>query len=206
MASAATVSGTVTIGGKESAYTGGTQKFDCDPFGKNVTITTKGSGRVYYSLVVEGIRTDGKVKVEDRNLQVRREILDRTGSPVSIASVRQNDLLVVRLTLTSSVDKLEYVAITDLLPAGFEIENPRLTEATQYAFIKNAAVPEYMDIRDDRLNIYTSFSGGHRQQVFYYAVRAVSPGEFQYPPVVAEAMYNPYYYSASGEGKLRVVR
>jgi uncharacterized protein YfaS (alpha-2-macroglobulin family) len=120
--------------------------------------------------------------------------------------VKQNDLLVVRITLTSSVDRLEYVAVSDLLPAGLEIENPRLTEATAYPFIQNASVPEYMDIRDDRINLYTSFRGGKRQQVFYYAVRAVTAGTFVHPPVNAEAMYDGHYSSTSGAGTLRVAR
>ena len=137
---------------------------------------------MYYTIAVEGIRTDGAVKMEDRNLQIRREFLDRSGSPVQISNVRQNDLLVVRLTLTSSVDRLAYVAISDLLPAGFEIENPRITETTNYSFIQNPAIAEYMDIRDDRILLYTSFRGGKRQQQFYYAVRAVTPGTFVLPP------------------------
>jgi uncharacterized protein YfaS (alpha-2-macroglobulin family) len=42
--------------------------------------------------------------------------------------------------------------------------------------------------------------------VFYYAVRAVTPGVFVYAPVVAEAMYDGNYRSASGGGELRVTR
>jgi uncharacterized protein YfaS (alpha-2-macroglobulin family) len=206
MASGTKVNGTVTVGKKEFAYDGGTQKFDIDPFGKTVTLAMKGEGRVYYSLVTEGIRSDGAVRVEDRNLQVRREFLDRNGNVVSISSVRQNELIVVRVTLNSSVDLLENVAVSDLLPAGFEIENPRLTEMTNYPFIKNASQPEYMDIRDDRINFYTSFRGGKKQQVFYYAVRAVTQGTFRYAPIVAEAMYDGNYYSASGQAIVRVIR
>jgi uncharacterized protein YfaS (alpha-2-macroglobulin family) len=63
-----------------------------------------------------------------------------------------------------------------------------------------------MDIRDDRINIYTSFRGGNRTQIFYYMVRAVTPGVFHYAPVVAEAMYNAEYYSANGQTKVRVAR
>jgi alpha-2-macroglobulin len=206
MAAATNVEGTVTVGKKEYAYKGGTQKLDIDPFGKTVTLAMKGEGRVYYSLVTEGIRTDGAVRMEDRNLQVRREFLDRNGNPVNISTVRQNELIVVRVTLISSVDLLENVAVSDLLPAGFEIENPRLTEMTNYPFIKNASQPEYMDIRDDRINLYTTFRGGKRQQVFYYAVRAVTQGTFRYPAIVAEAMYDGNYYSASGQATVRVVR
>jgi uncharacterized protein YfaS (alpha-2-macroglobulin family) len=206
MAGAAKIEGTVSAGEKSAAYRGGNQRFDIDPFGKTVTISTRGEGRVYYSIVTNGIRTDGKVAIEDKNLKIRREFFDRNGSPVALSSVKQNDLLIVKLTLNSSVNQLENIAITDLLPAGFEIENPRITETTNYAFIKEAATPEYLDIRDDRLNIYTSFRGALRPQYFYYMVRAVTAGTYQYAPVVAEAMYNADYYSASGQGKLKVVR
>ena len=204
MASAAKVEGTVTVGEKKYPYRGGNQKIDIEPFGKNVTVAMRGEGRIYYSLVTEGIRSDGAVKIEDKNLQVRRELLDRNGNAVNPGGIRQNDLIVVRLTLTSSVSDLDNVAITDLLPAGFEIENPRITEATNYAFIKNPSTADYMDIRDDRINLYTAFRGGNRQVRFYYAVRAVTQGNFQYAPVVAEAMYNGDYRSASGGGRLHV--
>ena len=206
MASGTKVEGTVKVGGKEYVYKGGTQKFDVDPFGKTVALAMQGEGRVYYSLVTEGIRSDGLVRMEDRNLQVRREFLDRNGNQVNVGTVRQNDLMVVRVTLNSSVDLLENVAVSDLLPAGFEVENPRLTEMTNYPFIKNATQPEYMDIRDDRINFYTSFRKGKRQQLFYYTVRAVTLGTFRYAPIVAEAMYDGNYYSASGQAIVRVTR
>jgi len=203
LASATKVEGTVGVGGKEFAYKGGNQKLDIEPYGQKVTLSMTGTGRVYYSIVTEGIRSDGVVRIEDKNLQVRRELLDRSGVVVNPASVRQNDLIVVKIVLNSSVDRLDYVAVTDLLPAGFEIENPRITETTNYAFIKNPSVPEYMDIRDDRINLYTSFRG-KRQQTYYYAVRAVTAGTFQYAPIVAEAMYDANYYSASGRGVVHV--
>jgi uncharacterized protein YfaS (alpha-2-macroglobulin family) len=205
MASATKVSGTIKVGTKELAYNGGNQKFDIEPFGKNVTLSLRGEGRVYYSIVTTGMKTDGKIKVEDKNLQVRREFFRRDGSHADLNSIKQNDLLVVKLTVNASVDNISNVAVTDLLPAGFEIENPRLTETTNYSFITNASTPEYMDIRDDRMNIYTSFSGS-RTRTFYYMVRAVTAGVHQYAPVVAEAMYDADYYSASGGGKVRIVR
>ena len=206
MASATKVEGTVSVGGKEYGYKGGNQRIDIEPFGRKVTIAMKGEGRIYYSLVTEGIRSDGAVKIEDKNLQVRRELLDRNGNPVNPGAIKQNDLIVVRITLTSSVNDLDNIAVTDLLPGGFELENPRITEATNYAFIKNPASADYMDIRDDRLNLYTAIRGGQRQMQFYYAVRAVTQGNFQYAPVMAEAMYNADYRSASGGGRIRVGR
>ncbi len=207
MAAATKLTGTVSAGGKNLTYNGGTQKFDVDPFGSSVSISVKGEGRAYYSIVAEGIRTDAGIKQEDRNLQVRRDYLDRTGNPVNISRMRQNDLVIVRVTLRSPVDLLENIAISDLLPAGFEIENPRLTQMTNYPFIKDAGTPEYLDVRDDRINFYTGFHGNrNRQVVFYYAMRAVTPGSFVYAPIVAEAMYNGDYYSASGGTTVTITR
>ena len=205
MADAAKLSGSVTSGGRDQVYRGGTQRFDVDPFGDAVTIAVKGEGRAYYSVVTEGIRTDGGVREEDRNLQVRREFLDRGGNPVNIAGTHQNDLVVVRVTLRSSVDLLEHIAVSDLLPAGFEIENPRLSEMTGYSFVKDATAPEYLDVRDDRINFYTGFHGT-KKAVFFYAMRAVTPGRYRYAPIVAEAMYNGDYYSANGGGTITVSR
>ena len=80
MAAAAKLSGTVRAGGRDYAYRGGTQRFDADPFGSPVTLSLQGEGRAYYAVVAEGIRTDGGVRQEDRNLQVRREFLEERRS------------------------------------------------------------------------------------------------------------------------------
>jgi alpha-2-macroglobulin len=56
------------------------------------------------------------------------------------------------------------------------------------------------------LNLYTSFRGDMRPQLFYYMVRAVTAGRYQEAPVVAEAMYDADYYSASGQGTVKVIR
>lgn len=195
----------VKVNGKEFKYKGGTVKYDIDPFGKNVAISASGSGRLYYSIIVEGIRTDGRIRIEDRNLQVRREFYNRMGQRIDLNSIKQNDLIIVKVNIRSSAEYLENVAITDMLPAGFEIENPRLIESSKYSFTQDAAYPKYLDIRDDRINIYTNFNG-RREQNFYYMARAVSRGVFDYAPIVAEAMYSPNYYSAHGRTRTIITK
>ncbi len=194
----------ITIGGKKLRYDGGTKKYALERFGVPADINVTGEGRLYYSIVTEGIRKDGTVRIEDSNLRVRREFFDRSGSRVGLDGIKQNSLIVVKITVASDMADLENVAVSDLLPAGFEIENPRLTEEAEYSFITDSDVPIYVDIRDDRINYYFNFDGG-RQKTFYYLVRAVSRGEFQYAPIVAEAMYDGNFYSASGGGKVRIV-
>jgi uncharacterized protein YfaS (alpha-2-macroglobulin family) len=198
------VKGSVTIGSKQVSYDGGNTKIPIEDFGGKVIIALQGEGKIYYSIVQEGIRKDGKMRIEDKNLRMRRQFFDRLGNPASLDGIKQNTLLIVKLTLESDVADVENVAISDLLPAGFEIENPRLTENSQYAFTKNASTPVYVDIRDDRINYYANFEDEGRVKIFYYLVRAVTRGEFNYAPIVGEAMYNGDYYSASGGGKVRI--
>lgn len=198
------VTAVVSADGKRFDYAGGNKRFDLSGAAGQVSVSAKGDGRVYYSVVTEGIRSDGKVKIEDKGLRIRRELFDRNGLPVELNFVRQNSLIIVKLTLQSESGDLENVAVSDLLPAGFEIENPRLTETTEYSFIRNASEPDYVDVRDDRINYYTGFDG-ERTKIFYYMVRAVSKGEFQYAPVVAEAMYDGNYYSASGACVVKII-
>ncbi len=196
--------GTVTIGEEEFKYNGDSQKFNIKNIGEKISINLKGKGKAYYAIVTEGIRKDDKTEMKDNNLQVRRTLYDRFGNELSLNQIKQNDLVIVKITLRSSIDNIQNIAITDLLPSGFEIENPRLTEQAQYSFIQSATTPQFFDIRDDRINIYTNIEKNQLQQEFYYLVRAVSQGKFNYPPVAAEAMYNPAYTSVSGKGVLIV--
>jgi len=130
-------------------------------------------------------------------------MLTRTGSPVNTGNIAQNDLIVVAISIsTNDNSTIENVAITDILPAGFEIENPRLNAEREMSWIKDKATPDYQDVRDDRISFFTTASGVSR--TFYYMVRAVGRGTFRQGPVGADAMYNGQYYSYSGAGKITV--
>jgi alpha-2-macroglobulin len=92
--------------------------------------------------------------------------------------------------------------ITDMLPAGFEIENPRTKEIPGMDWIKDASTPTALDVRDDRINLFVDLTG--TRQTYYYAVRAVSPGLYHMGPVSADAMYNGEYHSYHGAGTIVV--
>ncbi|WP_052272735.1 alpha-2-macroglobulin family protein [Flavihumibacter solisilvae] len=169
--------------------------------GTNIEVQTKGTGQLYYWWQSEGISQDGSYKEEDSYLKVRRRFFDRNGQPLAGHSFQQNDLVIVQLSLDKSfAGTIENIVITDLLPAGFEIENPRTKEIPGMDWIKDASTPTSMDVRDDRLNLFVDAEKSH--QVYYYAIRAVSPGTYQLGPVSADAMYNGEYHSYHGAGKI----
>jgi uncharacterized protein YfaS (alpha-2-macroglobulin family) len=171
--------------------------------GPNVEITTKGNGRLYYFWQAEGISTSGAYKEEDSYLKVRRRFYDRYGTPLTGNTFKQNDLIIIGITLEKSfTGSVENVVLTDLLPAGFEIENPRTKEIPGMDWIKDGSEPTALDVRDDRIHFF--MDANYNRQTYYYAVRAVSPGQFKMGPVSADAMYNGEYHSYHGAGMVRV--
>ncbi|QJW91668.1 alpha-2-macroglobulin family protein [Spirosoma taeanense] len=171
------------------------------PTNQPLMLTAKGPGNVYYFAQSEGIPAKRQIPEEDHGLRVRREYLDRDGKVLN--ELRQNDLVVVKITLVSTNGlNVENVVITDLLPAGLEVENPRLTEQRDMPWLKNPTQPDHFDLRDDRINFYTTASGALR--TFYYLARATSKGRFVQGPVSADAMYNGEYRSYAGLNFLTV--
>ncbi|HEY4111705.1 MAG TPA: alpha-2-macroglobulin [Puia sp.] len=169
----------------------------------HVDIATHGNGKLYYFWEAEGISASGAYKEEDNYLKVRKRFYDRYGRPLTGNTFRQNDLIIVQLTLerTFGTD-VDNVVITDMLPAGFEIENPRTKELPGMDWIKGDASPTALDVRDDRINLFVDLHA--MRQTYYYAVRAVSPGVYHMGPVSADAMYNGEYHSYNGAGTVRV--
>lgn len=171
--------------------------------GNEVEIKVEGKGKIYYFWETEGISRSGRYNEEDKFISVRREFFNQFGQPVTNRSFRQNDLIVVRITLTGNpVTQVDNVAVTDIIPAGFEIENLRLTGNDNFGWIRGKSTADYEDIRDDRINIFTYADNSARR--FYYFVRAVSPGVFRMGPVGADAMYNGEYHSYSGGGMVTI--
>jgi len=171
---------------------------------RNLSIRTAGKGSLYYFWETEGISASGQVHEEDAYLKVRRQFLTRDGAPLGTPSFRQNDLVVVKLTLEAAdaAGEVKNVAVTDLLPAGLEIENPRIGALRELAWAKDASTPDYLDVRDDRINLFTTATGTPKH--FYYLCRAVSKGTFKLGPVNADAMYNAEYHSYNGAGVVSV--
>jgi hypothetical protein len=169
----------------------------------NFDLLAKGNSPLYYWWQASGISSTGTFTPEDKFLKVRRQVFDRYGKPLGGNVYRQGDLLVVQVTLEKAFSgQVENIAVTDLLPAGFEIENARIKDLPGMDWIKDASEPLQRDVRDDRIHFYTNLTGN--RQVFYYSVRAVTPGTYLQGPVSADAMYDASYHSYWGAGKVRV--
>lgn len=193
--------------GKLLKTLGKNESFAADALnGKKLTLKAKGSGSTYYYWVSEGTKKYATLKEEDKEFQVRRTYYDRTGKELTGSSFKQGDLIVCKITLTGGERTVPYVAVSDLAPSGFEIENPRLNTSTELKWAsadKTVMTPEYLDFRDDRLVLFTKV-GAKSTSTYYYLLRVVNTGKFELPAISAEAMYNPDARSVNGARKVRV--
>jgi alpha-2-macroglobulin len=148
----------------------------------------------------------------DQGIQIRRRFLDEHGQPLKSDIVHSGDLVQVELTVKSD-QALEHVVIDDLLPAGLEIENPRLENQASARPVRPSRKSDddqpqlsvtRLDMRDDRLILVADISGGHTG-TYIYTARAVTVGQFIVPPAQAQCMYDMGISSISDTGMLRVL-
>lgn len=195
----------IKVNGKTVATVDGNWKGTSEQLkSANVELVVKGSGRIYYTWVAEGISTTGDYKEEDSYIKVRRQFYDRFGKAITGNTFKQNDLIIVELSLENAYNgTVQNIVLTDLLPAGFEIENPRTKDLPGMYWIKNESQPTALDVRDDRIHFFVDAYAA--KQRYYYAVRAVALGQFRQGPVSGDAMYNGEIHSYHGAGMIKVV-
>jgi uncharacterized protein YfaS (alpha-2-macroglobulin family) len=154
-----------------------------------VTITMQGYARDYTVMAAQGLP-----------FTLSRRYLDLQGQPLSDGTLAQGDLAVVELSIASTTpEDIPNVALVDRLPAGLEIENPRLGREHRFDWMpdqEEVFAPDYVDVRDDRIQVFGTLPrrvSEAQQSVrrFYYVVRAVTPGTFAAPPARLEVMYDP---------------
>ncbi|VAW11093.1 PAN domain protein [hydrothermal vent metagenome] len=141
-------------------------------------------------------------------LTLTRQYFALDGTPIYPATVAQNERLVVVLNLTEENDWPSRLIVADYLPAGFEIENPRLVggeDAGAFEWVGEVSRPSHTEFRDDRFVASFEEPGGDAGHRVAYLVRVVSTGDFAHPPAVAEDMYRPGIEARTALGRVEVV-
>jgi uncharacterized protein YfaS (alpha-2-macroglobulin family) len=173
--------------------------------GKKVNISIEGEGDCYYYWQSSGIPTVNAPEEYEKGIKVSRTYLDVDGDPLDLTNVPLGTQVVCQISAKAVDKKLENVVISDLLPAGFEIENPRLKTTPLLSWLPRGETRvDNEDIRDDRLLLFTELRPGKTFE-YYYSLRAVCAGEFKIPPIAAECMYNPLIAGASSAGIITIV-
>lgn len=156
-------------------------------------------GKVFLVISSEGVRKKPEVRSGGAGLSVRREVRSLDGTVVDLQKPLQlGQLAFVEVRLSNPTrEAIQNIALVDRLPAGLEIENPRLGrgQPLDWAPDNERWKPDAMNVRDDRMEVFGSLAP-LETRTFVYGVRAVTAGAFTYPSIQAEAMYNPDIWAA----------
>lgn len=170
-----------------------------------VEVKNKGGSIVFARVISEGIPVVGDQDSRQNNISLKIAYLDMEGGAIDVTSLEQGTDFVAEITLSNPGTKgdLDELALTEIFPSGWEIHNTRLDGTN---FESAVSIPEYQDIRDDRVLTYFDL-GSPGQKYRYpwaYPTRKSEPnektfrillnasylGKFYLPTVYVEAMYD----------------
>jgi len=164
-----------------------------------------GTGTLHYTSRLSYAIDPPTIDAVDRGFKLTRTY-EALESKKAAGSFKAGD--VVRVTLTIATPKeRSFVAISDPLPAGFEIVDTTLEttaqEGTEAVSEENKSGFDHVERRDDRLDIFaTRLPGG--QHKFTYVVRATTSGTFRTPPATALEMYEPEVFGRTDSTTIEV--
>jgi hypothetical protein len=165
--------------------------------------------KLYVTAAVRATPASGEEDTSANGLSIEVTYSDATGKTVDVRKLAQGSDLIAQVTVKNvSKRLLDNLALTQLVPAGWEIRNDRLedvaseSERTQDTNLQRRFwwVPgqyrsetmrtaEYTDIRDDRVQRY--FHLGPGEQIFFETrLNAAYLGRFYLPGANIEAMYD----------------
>ena len=161
------------------------------PFNEDTNINVKNnfSYPLFARIILEGKpitgdQTDASNKLE---LSIGYYLMD--GKKIDPSSLEQGTDFVAEVTVTHPGvwrNRYEQMELHQIFPSGWEIINTRLINME---FFTNSSLPEYQDIRDDR--VYTYYNLNSKQtKTFRLLLNASYLGKFYLPTVYSQAMYD----------------
>ena len=113
--------------------------------------------------------------------------LNMESEPVDVSSLAQGTSFIMAVDITNTTFRtVGNLALTQMVPSGWEIQNTRLFEAQLQ--LKEGAY-EYSDYRDDRVYTYFTLRSGETKR-FFIILTASYRGSYSMPAVVCEALYD----------------
>ena len=152
----------------------------------SVTIKNNKNNTLFVRVLNSGILPVGKENVVQNNVTANVVFKDRKGTAIAVTKIAQGTEFIAEVTLTNRKnERVENVALSQILPSGFEIVNTRYTD---YGDATNN-VADYIDIRDDRANYYFSLRA-NETRTFKILLNASYLGKYYLPGLQCEAMYD----------------
>ncbi len=154
---------------------------------QSIEVTNEGEGTIYTRLLLSGQAPYEMSSTENNHLVMNVRYIDVVGNPLNVTALDQGTNFIAEVTLTNPGTKaldLEEMALTQVFPSGWEIQNDRISGNT--STIKSDAY-EYRDIRDDRVNTFFDL---RKKKTFRVALTATYGGRYYLPDIQCQAMYD----------------
>ncbi|MBX3548415.1 MAG: alpha-2-macroglobulin family protein [Xanthobacteraceae bacterium] len=176
--------------------------------GKTFRIANNGDRPVQVVIGIRGAPQEAEPAAE-KGFKILRTYRSLDGQPVDPSKVQQNQRMVVVLRVNPTEQVAGRLLLADFLPAGFEIDNPRLVaggETGNLKWIGQTTETAYTEFRDDRfVAAFNRIEGDRSLITVAYIVRAVSPGKYAHPPAIIEDMYRPDRFARTEAGSVEVL-
>jgi hypothetical protein len=152
-----------------------------------LVVRNTGSATLYPRVVLSGLPPVGRETDAAHGLALQVEYLTPDDQPLDPSRLDQGTDLKLRVKVTNPGVRGDYrnVALSHLVPSGWEIRNDRLDPSRARA----ASAFDYQDVRDDRVYTYFDLKAGETKTV-ELAANAAYLGRFYLPMIAAEAMYD----------------
>ncbi|MEZ5475850.1 MAG: MG2 domain-containing protein [Steroidobacteraceae bacterium] len=189
-----------------------------------IGVTNTADRPLYATLIVRGVPASGSEDAASQGLSIRQEYAEAGGAPgLAISSLEQGTDLLTRVTVTNTTHRrVDNLALTQMLPAGWEIRNERMEGADTSGERQNEnndrrgwlldgspeateARAEYVDIRDDRILRYFSLKAGESVS-FTTRLNAAYLGRYYLPSVSVEAMYDTTQFARTKGQWIEVIK
>lgn len=165
--------------------------------GDQLKITNTGEANLFATLTITGMPKAGDEIVDESDLDVSLRIVNQKGRSLKADSIKLGESFDVLVSIknTYAYGSVRDIALSHILPSGWEIQNDRLNDqqSNEYSSF------QFQDIRDDRVYTYFHLQSGETK-TFKVSVTAAYPGKYYMPGAHAEAMYKAMIH-AKEEGK-----
>ncbi|HCW07933.1 MAG TPA: hypothetical protein DGG95_11285 [Cytophagales bacterium] len=170
----------------------------------SVAVTNSSNGSLFVRLILTGTPARGEEQAEENNLNISVSYVDMKNNTINPSRLEQGTQFIATVTVKNPGLRSTYenLALTQIFPSGWEINNLRLTndENTLKSDRGN-----YQDIRDDRVYTYFNLSNGETR-TFKILLTASYAGNYYLPAVTCEAMYDHSVYARTSGQVVDVVK
>ncbi len=192
------------IKGKRYDLNGSTNIFN-EQLNGGIEVKNTGNSSIWYFVRTKGFTAEeGKTEKSDF-VSVERILYNQNGTRITPNNLKAGDRVFVKIKvkLKDGLKEIRNLAVSDMIPGCWDIENPRLTNRAKPSWLGNVNEAGYTDIREDRINIFADVSGSAE---FMYVARVVTSGVFRFGPLTAIGMYNPEVQYSGKTEKIQVAK